>query len=302
MWILLSLIGAFSQAFGYAFKKKALQTPGMNNVIGFISFTFAGIIFFVLFAAQSGTMWTSGLAPHFWYAMFWYASLNVAAFWFMYKALDIAEFNHLMPFMTITSLALIVPPIFILGEIPSRLSLIGITLVVVGALYINWPQHNGPKIAHSKKSANRKGVLYFLITAACFTIAPTAQKITVTESSVLFASAVVHVLIGLGFGVMILVFRELPRLTHAFRPELRKLLVAILAAGAIIVAENGSINAALVNAPVANVFALKRIMPFFAFLIGLFYFKERTDIGKKIAATALMIVGAVLVTLFVNGM
>ncbi|MFA6383046.1 MAG: EamA family transporter [Parcubacteria group bacterium] len=301
MWILYSLIGAFSQALGAAFKKKALQTPGMNNVIGFISFAFAGIIFWLLYFSNTETFWIENLSHRFWGAMFWYAGLNIIAAWFLYRALDLAEFNHLMPFMTLTSLTLIIPPIFILGEVPSLVSILGIILIVSGVLYINYnPSKVGqPTQSDDQRKANRKGVLYFLVTAICYTITPTAAKITVQESSAMFASAIVHLLVGLGFLGMIIALRELPRLSAVLRrPTYRKLFLAILVTGIIIVFENGSINTALSTTSVAYVFAIKRLMPFFAFLIGLFYFKEKTDLKKKILATALMVAGAVIVTLF----
>ena len=296
-WILLSLIGALSQAAGSAFKKKALQTPGMNNVIGFVSFVFAGIIFWALFMANSGTLWADGLTLKFWHAMFWYAGLNVLAVYYMYKALDIAEFNYLMPFMTLTSLLLIIPPIFLLGEIPSVKSIGGIALIVGGAIIMSWHKRGNGKEEVQRKS-NRKGVLYFLITALCFTIAPTAAKITIQESSVLFSSLVVHLAIGFGFLLLLFIFREMPKLPEAISKNNRKLLFAILIAGTIIVIENGSINLALKNTEVAYVFAIKRLMPLFAFLIGIIYFKERAEIAKKILATALMVAGAVIVTLY----
>jgi len=295
-WILLSLIGALSQAASSAFKKKALQTPGMNNVIGFVSFAFAGIIFWALFMANSGTLWMNGLTLKFWHATFWYAGFNVLAVYYLYKALDIAEFNYLMPFMTLTSLLLIIPPIFLLGEIPSLKSVGGIALIVGGAIIMNWRKKG--EAGEARKKANRKGVLYFFITALCFTIVPTAAKITIQESSVLFSSLVVHLAIGLGFLLLLFIFRETPKLSEAMSRNNRKLLLAVLIAGAIIVFENGSINLALKNTGVAYVFAIKRLMPLFAFLIGVVYFKERTEIAKKILATALMVAGAVVVTLY----
>lgn len=301
IWIVLALVGAFAQATGAAIKKKALQTPGMNNVIGCLSFAFAGVVFYAFFFLDTGSFWMNGLTARFWEAVGWYVGLNVLAVWFMYRALDMAEFNHLMPFMTFTSLSLVVPPMLFLGEFPSFVSFGGIVLIVVGALLINYQPSSSATDAKQEKQrlANRKGTWYFLITAVCYTFAPTAQKIAVQESSVFFASFVVHALVALGFLAMIVGFREFPRLSSALRDHtMRRFLYAVLLAGAVIAVENGSINAALDHATVAYVFAFKRMMPFFAFLIGLLYFRERTEPGKKIAATALMVGGAVVMTLF----
>lgn len=296
-WIILALFGAFWQASGDAIKKRALKTSGMDNVIGCMSFGFAGLIFWMSFVWEEQSFWIGNLSLRFWEAMAWYAGLNVLAVWFKYKALSIAEFNHLMPFMTLTSLSLVVPPMIFLGEFPSMQSFGGIALVVFGALLMNYKSKNQKGEVHEKqREANRKGVWYFTVTALCYTFAPTAAKVAIQESSVLFTSFVVHILIALGFFVIMLATREVNKLLYPF--DEAPFLLAILAAGVVIVLENGSINAALSEASVASVFALKRTMPFFAFVIGIVYFKERTELWKKFVATMFMVVGAVLVTLF----
>lgn len=307
-WILLSVTGALGQATGWAIKKKALQTSGMNNVIGFLSFTTAGLLF-GMFMFVSGVPWPAPIPLAFWQAMFWYAGLNVVAAWYMYKALDIAEFNYLMPFMTFTSLSVVLPSIVFLGEIPTLGSLIGITLVVLGAVWMNYSpsklkadtnRADETSMAEREEKRwrdNRRGLGYFLVTAVCYTIAPTAAKISIRETSVVFASFVVHILIGLGFLGIMFIVKESGKIGRVVAGgEYSLLRNAILLAGLVIFIENGSINAALGLAPVASVLAIKRLAPAVTFLIGYFYFRERADAKRKAYATALMVAGAVLIT------
>lgn len=296
MWIILSILGAFSQALSAAIKKKMLQTEGINNFIGFVSFSVAGLLFALIYFMKTGNFWHENLSLRFWESMGFYAGLNIVAVWFMYKAIDSAEFSYLMPFMTITSLSMIVPPIFILKEIPTLFSLFGIVLIVWGVIYMNYrPKDKNANRENKKK--NRSGAIYFVVTAICFTFTPTAAKIAIQESSVLFASYVVHFLIGLGFLVILVIAGESKKMLRFVRePGFVKYFLAIAIAGIIIVLENGSINMALSVAPVAYVMALKRLMPFFAFLIGYFYFKEKTDFKIKVIGTALLILGAILIT------
>lgn len=299
-WILLALSAALFQAVGSAIKKKSLQVAGMNNIIGFISFFTAGIIFGFFFFLK-----TKNFAPYFhlnaafWQAMFWYAGLNVIASWFMYRALDLAEFNHLMPFMVLTNLFIVIPPISFLYEIPSLIGLAGIAVIVLGALLMDYKKNDFISAeSELQKKNNRKGVLYFLVTAVCFTITPTVAKITILNSSVLFASFLVHILISLGFLVMLLLAREQQKIKELFsQPEKKLLLAGIMLAGFAVAFQNGSLNWALSLAPVASVMAINRTMPLFAFLIGVFYFKEKTNLKQKIIATAIMVSGAIMVTL-----
>jgi len=297
--IILSACGALFQALGAAINKKSLQRQGMNNLIGFVTFTVAGLIFSFIYFFSTKTFGYPNLSVHFWEIMAWYAGLNIVAYWFMYRALNLAEFNHLMPFMALVSISVIIPPIFMLGEIPTSASLLGIILIVIGAIMMNYKRYRDKSGNNQKHKDNRKGALYFLVTAICFTFTSTFAKITIKESSVLFSSLVVHLLIGVGFFVMLIAYKEFGKIKNIiFKPELRPLLVGIVAVGIIVFAENGAVNTAFVMAPVASVMAIKRIMPLFAFLIGFFYFKERNDLKKKIIATALMVAGAIFVTIF----
>jgi len=298
--VMLSMCGALFQALGAAINKKSLQKSGMNNLVGFVTFTVAGLLFLLLYFFSTETFSYDNLSELFWEAMVWYAGLNVLAHWFLYRALNLAEFNHLMPFMALVSISVIIPPIFVLGEIPTVASFFGIILIVAGAIIINFKKSRSRKaVDDQQRKNNRKGTLYFIITAICFTFTTTLAKVTILASSVLFSSLIVHLLIGAGFLLMLIVFREFGKIREAIeKPELNPLLIGMIVVGFIIFVENGAVNTALGMAPVASVMAIKRIMPLFAFLIGLFYFKERSELRKKIIATAFMVAGAVFVTIF----
>ena len=74
--------------------------------------------------------------------------------------------------------------------------------------------------------------------------------------------------------------------------------MTLLLVGAVMSVEHISINSAFTLADVSYVMAIKRTMPFFAFVIGYAYFKEREHAKRKLMATALMIAGAILIVLF----
>ncbi len=296
MWILYSFLGAFFQAAEMAIKKKALQTRGVNNFIAFLAFTFAGLFLGGLLYFQTGRIWPeTTLSPSFWQGIFWTVFLNLVAVYFLYKALDAADLSYLMPFMTLTSLSLIIPPAILLGELPSVSGFVGIIVVVIGALFMEITSVSEP----DKKKSNRKGLLCFLITAACFTITPTATKIAVLESSALFSAFLIHILIGLSFIGLVIVFREQKRISEVMADSRRNsFLAAVVMAVLSIAIANGSVYKAMEMTEVSYVFAIKRTMPLFAFFIGYIYFKERKDVLTKLIATAIMVAGAVIITVF----
>lgn len=303
MWVFYSLVGAVSQAFGSAIKKQSLQKRGMNNVIGCIAFMTAGIVFGIINFVDTGHVWMVGLSHRFWEGMFWSASLNIVGAWFLYRALDLAEFSRLMPFMTLTSVTIVIPPMIFLGEVPSRGSLFGIVIVVVGAMLMSWDFAKLPdEVPETRKEMkrredNRRGILSFMITALCYTVTPTAAKISIQESSVLFASFVVYALMALGFFLLVLFFGERVRLRSVLvDPKWRPFLLWSVVTGLVAVLGDGSVGVALSMASVSSVMAIKRLMPLFAFLIGYYYFKERTELPRKLVATVLMVSGALLIT------
>lgn len=308
-WTIFALFGAMFQAVESGIKKKALQVQGMNNVVAVIAFMFAGLLFaFFCFLENSTIFAAHQLSNSFWLAVLWMVVLNIIAVWFNYKALDAADLSYLMPFMTLTSLSLIIPPMILLGEYPSKMSLIGIAVIVAGAFFMDWKFKCQLTTEEAeKRKNNRKGVLYFLMTALCYTFTPGIMKVIVLESgNVLFASYVVHLLIGLGFIPLIFLIPGVKKMSRTESLQLivknltgndaKNFLLATIFAGIAIAIANGSINYALKSATVANVFAIKRTMPLFAFVIGVVYFKERTNLTQKIIATVIMVIGAIIIT------
>lgn len=302
MWIFYSLLGAFFQASEMAIKKKALKTKGANNFIAFAAFTIAAIFFAVFLLLQTGALFPDHtLSSKFWIAIAIAVTVNVVATYFLYKALDLSELSYLMPFMTLTSLTIIIPPMILFHEYPSVSGVFGILVMVLGAFIMDYKKTKLSEAEILAHKQNRKGLLYFLITAACFTISPSVTKLAVVESSPLFATFLIHLLMGAAFGIFILALGEKARIKNIFQNfknnELRNFSVAIFLAAISIAVSNISINYAYQFQNVAYVMAIKRVMPFFAFLIGLFYFKERTDLKRKMLATALMVAGAIWITI-----
>jgi drug/metabolite transporter (DMT)-like permease len=74
-------------------------------------------------------------------------------------------------------------------------------------------------------------------------------------------------------------------------------LLGVTVAGLAIALSQWGISNALLLAPVAYVMSVKRLMPMFAFAIGYFFFHERTNTARKLAATMVMIVGALIISI-----
>jgi drug/metabolite transporter (DMT)-like permease len=305
MWILYSFLAAISHALANATTKKALQQEGIINFFGFGMYIISGIFFLILLLVATGT-----IIPHITnYSRFWMAILTVAlletiSMFFQYKAVAISDLSYLMPFFSLTAVFTIIPSFLMLGELPSLIGFLGIVTVVVGAIIMNYKNKKN-SIAEEKiqntKINNRKGLMYFLIALAIASLIPPIIKISVVESSAIFTSFMISWLVGIAFLIMIFIFKEREKVKEILVLREKKniiLLIIIVLAGIITAIEFATMNTAFGLANVAYVMGIKRTMPFFAFLIGYFFCKEKTDVLRKIFATTLMVAGAIFIMTF----
>ena len=177
---------------GMAITKRILQSKGLNNFIAFSSFIFGGFLLGAVFYFQNGNLvFEINDAGRFWQGILFGVSFNVLAVYFLYKALSLADLSYLMPFMVLTSIFIIIPAIFILKEIPSVTGTVGIFIVVAGAILMEFKKRRSadekPNDYENKKKSNSRGLVYFLVTAACYVVTSVYIKVAVIESSHLAA-------------------------------------------------------------------------------------------------------------------
>lgn len=289
-WIFLSLLGAFGQALGWAIKKRSLENLGVNNTLGFVSYATAGIVLYAMLMV-SGDM-PSTLSAKFWWATGGIIVLNVIALWTAYRALDKEALSTLMPYIALTAV-LIVPIEFGLrGILPAVPQIIGVCVVVVGAIVFSRTQTLKPGWVRTAK--------YFGITLLCYSITSPLMGVAVNESgSGIFSAFVMHAGISVGFIPLLLMTREDAALKQLqTNGRIRSVILLMVASGLVTaLLENGPITIALETGSASEVFALKRVMPFFALVLGVIMFKER--IGRRhIVGTVLLVIGSFLIVWF----
>lgn len=290
-WVGLSLLSAFGQAFGWALKKKSLESKGVNNTLGAVSFAVAGVILAGLYVAMNGLV-VPVITPRFVMAAAICIVGNIIAVWAAYRALDRGPLSLLMPFVAVTSLAIVPIEYFVRGVAPNGMQIVGIVLLVAGAISFT------SRFMMDKHILKAMG--YFAITVLCYSFGPPFMGVAVDESgSGLFSAAVFHVGIALGFIPFILMARE-GRAVSKLRADglWVKTLLFMLASGAVIaLLENGPATVALETAKAGEIFSLKRTMPFFALILGVVMFGEKVT-KRHILATCLLVTGSVFIILF----
>lgn len=290
MWIFLSLLAAFGQAFAWALKKRALTIEGVNNSIAAFSFLVAGILLSLVFLFSNESL--PALDASLWWATLWIVLANIVAVWAAYRALDKAAFSRLMPFVSVTALLIIPLEYLFRGTVPTLLQIVGMAVVVLGTFFFSQKTHPG--------KTNWVVVGYFSLTLLAYSLASTLMGVAVTASgSGLFTAAVLHIGIALGFLPLLLVTKEVSKLKALhLNGELNKLFPLLLLTGSVIAfLENGPATLALENASASEVFALKRTMPFFALILGFYMFHEKIE-KKHIFATLLLVLGSFCIVYF----
>lgn len=289
-WITLSLLSAFGQALGWALKKKTLDNQGINNTLGLVSFLVAGLILAVFWELSSET-WPEITARFVWAALV-IIVLNIVAVWTAYRALDKAALSQLMPFISLTALTIVPIEYLLRGVVPHALQIVGIAVVVIGTFAFTAQKRP------TKESLTVAG--YFAVTLLCYSITSSLAAVAVDESgSGLFSAAVFHLGIALGFVPLVIVTGERVALrTLQTKQKLGTVLLLMAVAGAVIaLLENGPATVALQYASAAEVFSLKRTMPFFAMILGIFMFQEKVTL-RHLVGTTLLVAGSILIVAF----
>jgi drug/metabolite transporter (DMT)-like permease len=292
-WVLLSLLGAFGQALGWALKKKTLENQGINNLLGVISYAVAGLLL-VLFWGIPNSFVVPKINLSFIEAAAVVISLNVVALWAAYKAVDKVALSKLMPFMAFTCITMVPVEYMLRNVLPNSLQIVGMVVVITGATLFSARERPDKTTLHTAG--------YFLITLVCYSVVSPYMAVMIDEvGSGLFSGAVTHFGISIGFLFILLSSAKIEFLLTARlikNGTWKKLLMYMIASGVVMAfLENGPINLALEQANASEVFALKRTMPFFSLILGICMFSEKVTIRHWIG-TILLVIGSALVMFF----
>lgn len=290
-WIFLSFLAAFGQAFGWALKKKTLENKGVNNTLVAVSFFSAGIILVIMWGVQSDWI-VPAMTERFILATMIVIVLNIVAAWAGYRALNKAALSTLMPFIALTSLAIVPVEYLLRGILPSPLQIVGMVVVIAGAILF------AAKKLPGKEALAAAG--YFAVTLLCYSVTAPFMAVAVEESgSGLFSATVFHLGIAVGF-IPLMVRAKESGVVSMLRTngEWKKILWLMIATGGVIaLLENGPATIALETAKASEVFAIKRVMPFFALILGIIMFGEKVT-RRHIAGTALLVLGSMCIIWF----
>lgn len=283
MWIIYSLLTAFSLATSDSLTKRALVSRDEYFVawtrLLFALPVFVPILFFIEIPSLDRTFWLATLCA---------LPLEIAALILYTKALKVSPISLTMPFLALTPLFLIIMAYIIVGETVSIYGGIGIMLVVLGSYTLNLHKMKYDLLEPVKAIFREKGSVMIILVAFIFSITASLGKVAIDHSSPIFFGSFYFVLITILFTPIAMV-KNRGGLKISKKDILPLSSIGVTFALMIIF---HMLAMSLVN--VAYMISIKRTSLLFSILYGHLLFKEE-KIAEKALGAIIMFLGFVLI-------
>lgn len=220
------------------------------------------------------------------------ALLNVASNFLFLRALQLSPLSATIPFLSFSPLFTVLVAIPLLGELPQTLQLIGMAIIVVGALLVNAGDDDALNLRLLfRRLLDEKGSVLMLAVAMLWAISTSVDKLALEHATPPIHAAVQSGAVGVAFIGYLIYRREL-----AFRwlkPAAPTLLLALLSS----VVALGAQLYALQLTFVSIVEAIKRAFGMTLSVVnGRVFFAEKVT-RRRVIAVVLMSAGVALVLL-----
>ncbi len=299
-WTFLAIISAALQAVSLAIKKHTLRVGGINDIVAFFVFAAASVTLGAIYWMLHKTLVHDAMTLRLWWDIAIATFFTILGVVFSYRALDMADLSYLSAYSVCGVFITALIAFFVVGEVPTARQFIGVSIIALGSVVMEYRAHKHLSHADRQKVArNRTALIFFFAAIFFYSIPPAWQKdaVIITHDA-LFVAYVTHVAIAIAFVSIVFVrggFQRMRSITQTM--PIWQFVLWTVAAGIVAAGANGSAYIAFASGPVAPIVALKRLAPMFTFFIGLYAFRETLHARRKLVATILMICGAILVAL-----
>ncbi len=214
------------------------------------------------------------------------ALVNGLAFWSYGRALARGDLSLVLPLINLSPVVLLLSGWLMLGERPTPLALVGVLLLVMGALELG---RSGPGAAGLW---GQPGARAMLLVALLWGIGAGIDKLGVRAAGTLTWVTTFNLVVGLPL--------LLPALAAGEGEGLRRHWPWLLLLGLVGAAGMGLQMEALRRTAVVHVIAIKRLSTLFSALAGVIWLGENGG-TLRLPAAAVMLIGAVMVLRFGRG-
>jgi len=286
IWVIYSLISAFSYATSDALSKKALAKENPYLImwvrVGYcIPFLIPVFIFSKI----------PELDFVFWLTLLILLPLEITAEILYTYALKISPLSITTPFLSLTPVFLIFVSFFILGELPDVIGIIGILLIAIGGYTLNIHLTSEGLLEPIKAIARARGSVYMIIVSFIFSITSTLGKLAILHSNPTFFGTFYFIILGIVF-TPIAIFKSKEKFSIFFKTSKSYFLIGFFFALMVI-----SHCLAIQLVEVSYMISIKRSSLIFSVIYGWLIFKEK-NIQERFLGSLMMIAGMILITIF----
>ncbi len=285
MWIIFSLLTAFSLATSDALTKRALSARNVYFV-AWLRLIFA----LPLLAVCMLFVDIPPLDRTFWLAVSCALPLEIAAIILYTKALKSSPISTTMPFLALTPVFLIVTSWIILGERVSLTGSIGILLMAAGGYTLNFHTAQQTLFGPVRAVFREKGSVMMIIVAFIYSITSSLGKVAIEHSSPVFFGSIYFMLLAVLFTPVAFV-KGRGRISLTKKDIVPFSLIGITYGGMIIFH-----MVAMSMTQVAYMIAVKRTSLLFSIFYGHVLFREK-NIAEKTVGGCIMLAGFFLIVM-----
>ncbi|WP_017662719.1 EamA family transporter [Baaleninema simplex] len=285
LWLILTLVTAFSESLRDVSNKKSLQASDAYVVAWSLNATTAVFLL-------PGLVWVGipELGEGFVRALIAGSLLNAIAYLLFVKAIQLSDLSKVAPLTTLTPLFLLGTSPLLVGEFPHPLGIVGILCIVVGAYLLNFSVRHRGYFAPLWALWEDTGAKLMLTVAFLWSLTSNIDKIGLQNSSPLFWVTAIYAINAVVLFPLVLVKSKRVIL------QLQGNGVPLLAIGFFNAIALTCQMTALSLTLVAYVISVKRTSAVFSVLWGKLLFRE-VGLKERLSGAVVMVVGVAFIAL-----
>jgi uncharacterized membrane protein len=285
IWVVLSLISAFTLATSDALTKKALAQSN-EYLVAWFRLLFSLPLLLILWIFVPVPKLDYGFYKAFLLAL----PLEMIAIVLYIKALRISPLSLTLPFLSLTPVVLILVSYIILGEKVSLQGGIGILFIAAGSYTLYLHKIKGGILEPIRAITREKGSLLMITVAIIFSITSSLGKMAIEHSSPLFFAITYFIAVTICFA---------PIALKMGAPELKSFISerrfgALVLPGFFFSVMIASHMLAISLTKVAYMISIKRTSLIMGVIYGYILFKEK-NIRERLTGATLMFIGFVMI-------
>ncbi|HYK09057.1 MAG TPA: EamA family transporter [Candidatus Eisenbacteria bacterium] len=292
MWFFLALVSAIFYSFRGILEKRIIHNVD-KYVLGLAIRLFALPFFLIPFLFKpSAILLPHQLNFHFWLALIIVCFISTPLETILYyKALKKEEVTLILPILTLGPALTVLWGSVLLKEIPTALSLVGLSIIVFGIYSLKLDYAKEGLLEPFRHLKNNTAIRLMFVVMISTSLSSILDKVGVTSSNSYVWGIANYTLVSVSLGIIAFI-----KAKHSLH-QLYTHWVQFFIIGIFVAAYTLLNFLALESGFVGYVSAIRASYIFFTMILGIIFLKEK-DAKKKLLAGVFIVIGLVLIKIF----